>query len=154
VPVIELTLRTPGCAGAIARIVAQVPDVLVGAGTIVDASQPQRALDAGVQFLVSPGGTADLRHAMRDSGLPHLPGGDGVRDFMASAEGGYSEMKFFPAEAAGGAGYLKALHSPIPAMRLCPTGGVAAANAATYPALPVGSFSRRGHEQYGEKQCQ
>jgi 2-dehydro-3-deoxyphosphogluconate aldolase/(4S)-4-hydroxy-2-oxoglutarate aldolase len=135
-PIIELTLRTPAAMESIERIAAEVPEILVGAGTIVDTDQPKRAAAAGAQFLVSPGSTPRLRAAMRDSGLPHLPGVATVSEVMALLEDGYTEMKFFPAEAAGGAAYLRAIHSPIPAARFCPTGGITPTSLASYLALP------------------
>jgi 2-dehydro-3-deoxyphosphogluconate aldolase/(4S)-4-hydroxy-2-oxoglutarate aldolase len=131
-PVIELTLRTPAAMQAIERIAAEVPDILVGAGTIVTTCQPKQAAAAGAQFLVSPGSTSDLRSAMRDSGLPHIPGVATVSEAMALLEEDYTEMKFFPAEAAGGAAYLRAIHSPLPAARFCPTGGITPANMPGY----------------------
>jgi 2-dehydro-3-deoxyphosphogluconate aldolase / (4S)-4-hydroxy-2-oxoglutarate aldolase len=135
-PIIELTLRTPAAMESIERIAAEVPDILVGAGTIVDTSQPKQAAAAGAQFLVSPGSTPRLRAAMRDSGLPHLPGVATVSEVLTLLEDGYTEMKFFPAEAAGGAAYLRAIHSPIPAARFCPTGGITPTSLASYLALP------------------
>jgi 2-dehydro-3-deoxyphosphogluconate aldolase/(4S)-4-hydroxy-2-oxoglutarate aldolase len=135
-PIIELTLRTPAAMDAIERIAAEVPEILVGAGTIVEANQPKKAAAAGAQFLVSPGSTRDLRAAMRDSGLPHLPGVATVSEVLTLLEDGYTDMKFFPAEAAGGAEYLRAIHSPVPAARFCPTGGVSPTNLTDYLALP------------------
>ena len=135
-PIIELTLRTPAAMDAIERIAAEVPEIIVGAGTIVDVNQPKQAAAAGAQFLVSPGSTRDLRAAMRDSGLPHLPGVATVSEVLTLLEDGYTNMKFFPAEAAGGAAYLRAIHSPVPAARFCPTGGVSPTNLTDYLALP------------------
>jgi 2-dehydro-3-deoxyphosphogluconate aldolase / (4S)-4-hydroxy-2-oxoglutarate aldolase len=135
-PIIELTLRTPAALNAIERIAADVPDIIVGAGTIVDTGQPKQALAAGAQFLVSPGSTRDLRAAMRDTGLPHLPGVATVSEVMTLLEDGYTDMKFFPAEAAGGVPYLRAIHSPVPAARFCPTGGITPANMAEYLQTP------------------
>jgi 2-dehydro-3-deoxyphosphogluconate aldolase / (4S)-4-hydroxy-2-oxoglutarate aldolase len=135
-PIIELTLRTPVALPAIERIAAEVPEIIVGAGTIVDAGQAKQALAAGAQFLVSPGSTADLRAAMRDTGLPHLPGVATVSEVMALLEDGYTDMKFFPAEAAGGVPYLRAIHSPVPAARFCPTGGITPTNLAEYLKTP------------------
>ncbi|WP_072805559.1 bifunctional 4-hydroxy-2-oxoglutarate aldolase/2-dehydro-3-deoxy-phosphogluconate aldolase [Rhodococcoides yunnanense] len=135
-PVIELTLRTPVALDAIERIAAEVPDILVGAGTIVTPGQAKQAFDAGAQFLVSPGSTPNLTAAMRDTGLPHLPGAATVSEVLALLEAGYSELKFFPAEASGGANFLKSIHSPVPAARFCPTGGISTANASTYLSLP------------------
>jgi 2-dehydro-3-deoxyphosphogluconate aldolase/(4S)-4-hydroxy-2-oxoglutarate aldolase len=135
-PMIELTLRTPAALEAIKRIANEVPDILVGAGTIVDTWQPRQAAVAGAQFLVSPGSTPALRASMRDSGLPHLPGVATVSEVLKLLEHGYTEMKFFPAEAAGGAPYLRAIHSPVPAARFCPTGGITPTNMASYLKSP------------------
>jgi 2-dehydro-3-deoxyphosphogluconate aldolase/(4S)-4-hydroxy-2-oxoglutarate aldolase len=135
-PIIELTLRTPAALDAIERIAGEVPQILVGAGTIVDPGQAKRALAAGAQFLVSPGSTSALRTAMRDTGLPHLPGVSTVSEVIALLEEGYSEMKFFPAEAAGGARYLRAIHAPLPTARFCPTGGISPSNLAEYLDAP------------------
>lgn len=135
-PVIELTLRTPAALEAIQRIADEVPDILVGAGTIVDAAQAAQAAARGAQFLVSPGCTPSLREAMRDTGLPHLPGVATVSEVLELLEHGYTELKFFPAEPAGGAAYLRALQSPIPAARFCPTGGITPANMTDYLASP------------------
>lgn len=135
-PVIELTLRTPVALDAIAAIAAEVPEILVGAGTIVTPGQARQTADAGAQFLVSPGSTPALLTAMADSGLPFLPGTATVSEALAVLEAGFTEMKFFPAEASGGAAYLKAISSPLPAARFCPTGGITAATAPSYLALP------------------
>ena len=135
-PMIELTLRTPAALEAIKRIATEVPDILVGAGTIVDTYQPRQAAAAGAQFLVSPGSTPVLRAAMRDSGLPHLPGVATVSEVLTLLEHGYTEMKFFPAEPAGGAPYLRAIHSPVPAARFCPTGGITPSNLGDYLTSP------------------
>jgi len=135
-PAIELTLRTPEALEAIRAIAAEVPEILVGAGTIVAPGQAKLAADAGAQFLVSPGCTPSLRDAMRDSGLPHLPGVSTVSEVLELLEHGYIELKFFPAEPAGGSAYLRALQSPIPAARFCPTGGITPANMTDYLASP------------------
>ncbi|NPC44058.1 bifunctional 4-hydroxy-2-oxoglutarate aldolase/2-dehydro-3-deoxy-phosphogluconate aldolase [Nocardioides sp. zg-1230] len=135
-PVIELTLRTPVALDAIAAIAAEVPDILVGAGTITSPELVSRAVDAGAQFLVSPGTTPGLLREMAGSGVPFLPGTATVSEAMTVLEAGFSEMKFFPAEASGGATYLRSLASPLPAARFCPTGGITAATAPSYLALP------------------
>ncbi|HEX6518229.1 MAG TPA: bifunctional 4-hydroxy-2-oxoglutarate aldolase/2-dehydro-3-deoxy-phosphogluconate aldolase [Nocardioidaceae bacterium] len=135
-PVIELTLRTPVALDAIRAIAAEVPEIQVGAGTVVDATQAKQAAEAGASFLVSPGSTVALLQAMADTGLPHLPGVATVSEVLALLEQGYREMKFFPAEASGGVPFLKAVHSPVPAARFCPTGGISAGNAAAYLDLP------------------
>ncbi len=135
-PAIELTLRTPAALDAIAAITAEVPEILVGAGTIVAPDQAAEAADAGARFLVSPGATPSLLAAMTATGLPFLPGTATVSEVLAALEAGATELKFFPAEAAGGAAYLRALAAPVPAARFCPTGGITAATAPTYLALP------------------
>ncbi len=114
----------------------EVPEIFLGAGTIVEPSQAKQAASAGAQFLVSPGSTPTLLRAMTDSGLPHLPGVATVSEILTALEAGYTELKFFPAEAAGGASYLKSVSSPIPAARFCPTGGISTTNAHQYLALP------------------
>ena len=135
-PVIELTLRTPVALDAIAAIAAEVPDILVGAGTITSPELVSRAVKAGAQFLVSPGTTPGLLREMAWSGVPFLPGTATVSEAMAVLEAGYAEMKFFPAEASGGTPYLRSLASPLPAARFCPTGGITAATAPSYLSLP------------------
>ena len=135
-PVIELTLRTPVALDAIRAIAAEVPEILVGAGTIVTPGQAKEARDAGAQFLVSPGSTPSLLGAMGDTGLPFLPGTATVSEVLAVLEAGHTELKFFPAEASGGAAFLKSVAAPVPAARFCPTGGITAATAPSYLALP------------------
>ena len=135
-PVIELTLRTPVALDAIRAIASEVPEILVGAGTIVTPGQAKEALDAGAQFLVSPGSTPSLLGAMADTGLPFLPGTSTVSEVLTVLEAGFTEMKFFPAEASGGAPWLKSIASPVPDARFCPTGGITAASAPGYLALP------------------
>ncbi|GAA1443327.1 bifunctional 4-hydroxy-2-oxoglutarate aldolase/2-dehydro-3-deoxy-phosphogluconate aldolase [Mycobacterium cookii] len=134
-PVIELTLRTPVALEAIAAIAADVPEILVGAGTVTSPALVGRAVEAGAQFLVSPGTTPTLLREMAGSGVPFLPGTATVCEAMAVLEAGVTEMKFFPAEASGGAAYLRSLASPLPAARFCPTGGITAATAPSYLAL-------------------
>lgn len=136
VPVIELTLRTPVALRCIAEIATRVPEILVGAGTIVTPGQAGDAASAGAQFLVSPGTTDRLACAMQDTGLPHLPGAATVSEVLRLLELGYSEMKLFPAEVSGGVGFLKAIGAPVPQARFCPTGGITEATAPSYLALP------------------
>jgi len=135
VPVIELTLRTPAALACIEQIATRVPEILVGAGTIVTPEQAKDAVSAGAQFLVSPGTTDDLAAAMQDTGLPHLPGAATVSEVLRLLELGYREMKFFPAEVSGGVGFLKAIGAPVPQARFCPTGGVTSASAPSYLSL-------------------
>ncbi|MFB9767329.1 bifunctional 4-hydroxy-2-oxoglutarate aldolase/2-dehydro-3-deoxy-phosphogluconate aldolase, partial [Nocardioides kongjuensis] len=135
-PAIELTLRTPAALDAIRLIAAEVPEIALGAGTIVTPSQASAAVAAGAGFLVSPGCTPALLAAMQDTGVPFLPGTSTVSEVMSVLEAGVTEMKFFPAEAAGGAPYLRAVSGPLPQARFCPTGGVTPASAPGYLALP------------------
>ncbi|RFU37701.1 bifunctional 4-hydroxy-2-oxoglutarate aldolase/2-dehydro-3-deoxy-phosphogluconate aldolase [Actinomadura logoneensis] len=133
---IEVTLRTPAALAAIERIAAEVPDAVVGAGTVVEPSDAERSLRAGAEFLVSPGCTPALRDAMTATGLPFLPGVSSASEAMALLEHGITAMKFFPAEAAGGVPFLKALGGPLPRVRFCPTGGITPESAPRYLALP------------------
>uniref|UniRef100_A0AAU2AH37 2-dehydro-3-deoxy-phosphogluconate aldolase n=1 Tax=Streptomyces sp. NBC_00093 TaxID=2975649 RepID=A0AAU2AH37_9ACTN len=135
-PAIEVTLRTPVALDAIRAIADGVPDAVVGVGTVISPGQVSDALAAGARFLVSPGWTDVLLESMRASGVPFLPGVSTTSEVVALLERGVREMKFFPAEAAGGAAYLKALAGPLPQARFCPTGGVGPANAPEYLALP------------------
>lgn len=136
VPVVELTLRTPAALEAVANVAREVPEVLVGAGTVVEPAQAQAAAEAGARFLVSPGSTPRLLDAMAETGLPHLPGVATVSEALALLERGLTEMKLFPAEASGGVAFLKSLASPLPGARFCPTGGITAESASGYLALP------------------
>lgn len=135
-PVIEVTLRTEAALESIRRIAAEVPDAVIGAGTIVSAGNAKDALAAGSRFLVSPGCTERLRAAMADTGLPFLPGVATASEAMALLEQGVTAMKFFPAKAAGGAPYLKSIGGPLPQIRFCPTGGITLETAPDYLGLP------------------
>ncbi|GAA2141919.1 bifunctional 4-hydroxy-2-oxoglutarate aldolase/2-dehydro-3-deoxy-phosphogluconate aldolase [Streptomyces synnematoformans] len=135
-PAVEVTLRTPAALDAIRAIAAEVPDAVVGAGTVLSAGAVDASAAAGARFLVSPGTTDRLLAAMAASGLPCLPGVSTASEAMGLLERGVTEMKFFPAEASGGAAYLKSLGSPLPRARFCPTGGITAESAPRYLALP------------------
>jgi 2-dehydro-3-deoxyphosphogluconate aldolase/(4S)-4-hydroxy-2-oxoglutarate aldolase len=134
--VIELTLRTAVALEAIERIAAEVPQIVVGAGTVVDSENAKAAAAAGAQFLVSPGSPPALLDAMADTDLPVLPGCATISEAMALRARGITEVKFFPAQASGGAPFLAAVHGPLPDLRFCPTGGITPANAPDYLALP------------------
>ncbi len=133
---IEITLRTPAGLPSIERLAAEVPEITVGAGTITEPGQAERAAKAGARYLVTPGSTERLLTEITDTGLPYLAGASTVSEAMRLAELGATGLKFFPAEASGGAAYLKALHGPLPDLRFCPTGGITPENARTYLALP------------------
>ncbi|HEY4418544.1 MAG TPA: bifunctional 4-hydroxy-2-oxoglutarate aldolase/2-dehydro-3-deoxy-phosphogluconate aldolase [Pseudonocardia sp.] len=136
VPIMELTLRTPVALESIARVAEQVPDMLVGAGTITRPEQATMAVAAGARFLVSPGSPEPLVTAMLAERVPVLPGVATATEALALLRHGITEMKFFPAGPAGGPSYLEALAGPLPGVTFCPTGGVNHANAADYLALP------------------
>lgn len=133
--VIELTLRTPVALEAIERIASGVPEIEVGAGTVVSPEQAKLAADAGAKFLVSPGATPTVLDAMAGTGVPSLPGCATLSEVMALRERGITEVKFFPAAASGGPAFLGAVQSPLPDMRFCPTGGITPTNAGDYLAL-------------------
>ncbi|MCX4701208.1 bifunctional 4-hydroxy-2-oxoglutarate aldolase/2-dehydro-3-deoxy-phosphogluconate aldolase [Streptomyces sp. NBC_01373] len=135
-PAIEVTLRTPVALDAIRAIAGEVPEAVVGAGTVLTPEQVTESVAAGARFLVSPGWTDVLLEAMRASGVPFLPGVSTTSEVVALLERGVREMKFFPAQAAGGTAYLKSLSGPLPQARFCPTGGIGPANAAEYLSLP------------------
>ncbi|MFF8190027.1 bifunctional 4-hydroxy-2-oxoglutarate aldolase/2-dehydro-3-deoxy-phosphogluconate aldolase [Streptomyces bobili] len=135
-PAIEVTLRTPAALGAIREIAGAVPDAVVGAGTVITPDQVTACRAAGARFLVSPGWTDALLTAMRASGLPFLPGVSTTSEVVALLERGVREMKFFPAQAAGGTAYLRSLAGPLPQARFCPTGGIGPDNVPEYLALP------------------
>lgn len=135
-PAIEVTLRTPAALDGIRAIAEQVPEAVVGAGTVITPEQVSRCVAAGARFLVSPGWTESLLAAMRGSGVPFLPGVSTTSEVVALLERGVREMKFFPAQAAGGTAYLKSLAGPLPDARFCPTGGITEAGAPEYLALP------------------
>ncbi|CAM5317072.1 2-dehydro-3-deoxy-phosphogluconate aldolase OS=Streptomyces tendae OX=1932 GN=eda PE=3 SV=1 [Streptomyces tendae] len=135
-PAIEVTLRTPVALDAIRAIAGEVPGAVVGAGTVITSEQVAEVVTAGARFLVSPGWTDALVEAMRASGVPFLPGVSTTSEVVALLERGVREMKFFPAEAAGGTAYLKALAAPLPQARFCPTGGIGPDSAPEYLALP------------------
>ena len=133
---VEVTLRTPAALEAIRRVAAEVEEAVVGAGTVLDAGQFEAAQAAGARFIVSPGLTREVLAAAAGSAVPLLPGAITPGEIMAAREAGLDFLKFFPAEQAGGAAFLKALASPFSGIRFCPTGGVGPENAADYLGLP------------------
>jgi 2-dehydro-3-deoxyphosphogluconate aldolase/(4S)-4-hydroxy-2-oxoglutarate aldolase len=133
---LEVTLRTPAALDAIRAMVDAAPDAVVGAGTLMSPLDVKEAAAAGARFGVSPGFTDRLLDAAEDAGLPMLPGVATPGEAMRAAERGLDVLKFFPAEQNGGAAVLKAWASPLAKIRFCPTGGVGAANAPAYLALP------------------
>jgi len=135
-PVLEVTLRTANALKAIETIARAVPGANVGAGTIINPDDYQRAVDSGSSFIVSPGITPELLDYGITSDIPYLPGIQTVSEMMTAIQRGYQRFKFFPAEISGGTAALKALSGPFADIRFCPTGGIRAHTAADYLALP------------------
>lgn len=133
-PALEVTLRTPVALDAI-RVMAEVPGGAVGAGTLLTPADVKAAKAAGATFGVSPGATERILDACAEHDLPLLPGAATASEIMALLEKGYMVQKFFPAEQAGGAAYLKSIGSPIPQVGFCPTGGISLKNARDYLGL-------------------
>jgi 2-dehydro-3-deoxyphosphogluconate aldolase/(4S)-4-hydroxy-2-oxoglutarate aldolase len=133
---LEVTFRAAGAAEAIRSIRRAVPDVLVGAGTVLTVRQAAEALDAGATFIVAPGTSPAVVESVLAAGAAMLPGVATPSEIEANLGRGLSTMKLFPAEVLGGAAFLRAVHGPYPAVRFVPTGGISAANLADYLALP------------------
>jgi 2-dehydro-3-deoxyphosphogluconate aldolase/(4S)-4-hydroxy-2-oxoglutarate aldolase len=140
-PVLEVTMRTPAALDAI-REMKKVPGAIVGAGTVINPGQFAQAMEAGAEFIVSPGLTERLAEPIIASGVPYLPGIANSADLMRGLDLGLTHFKFFPAEANGGLKALKSLAAPFYQCKFCPTGGVSEANAREWlafePVLCVG----------------
>lgn len=134
-PVLEVTLRTPRALQVIEEM-AKVPGAVVGSGTVRSPLQMGHSVDAGAKFMVSPGASPRLLEAADEVSIPLLPGIGTPTEAMTAHEHGYYFLKFFPAEALGGAAVLKAFASPLSDITFCPTGGIDAVKAKTYLALP------------------
>ncbi|CAM3268387.1 bifunctional 4-hydroxy-2-oxoglutarate aldolase/2-dehydro-3-deoxy-phosphogluconate aldolase [Cupriavidus taiwanensis] len=135
-PLLEITLRTPVALEAIRAVAAALPQACVGAGTVLNAEQLHAVREAGAQFAVSPGLTPALAAGAQGAGISLLPGVATASEAMAALEAGFTFLKFFPAQAAGGVPMLKSLGGPLPQLHFCPTGGIDAALAPSYLALP------------------
>lgn len=135
-PLLEITLRTPVALQAMEAVARALPQAVVGAGTVLTVDQLHAVRDAGAQFAVSPGLTPKLAEGAQGAGISLLPGVATASEAMFALESGFSFLKFFPAEAAGGAPMLKSLYGPLAQVKFCPTGGIDLARAATYLALP------------------
>lgn len=133
---LEVTLRTPQALACIEAIAKQVPDAVLGAGTVRSPADAQAAARAGARFAVSPGYTPSVGQACRDAGLALLPGVATGSEIMQAQEDGFTELKFFPALQAGGVAMLKAWSGPFFDVRFCPTGGITAQNASDFLLLP------------------
>lgn len=133
---LEVTLRTPAALEAIKLIAEQVPEAVVGAGTVTNAEQLNAVIAAGAKFAISPGMTRELLQAGKDAGIPLIPGIASISELMEGMGLGYSHFKFFPAEAAGGVKTLKSIYGPFADIRFCPTGGINEQNYREYLSLP------------------
>jgi len=133
---LEITLRTDAALDVIKAMSDEIEDAVIGAGTILSAKDYEAAEKAGAKFIVSPGINGDILDAADDSDIPLLPGTATASEVLSLREEGYRVMKFFPAEQAGGAPYLKALSSPLSDIKFCPTGGISLQNAPDYLKLP------------------
>lgn len=133
---LEVTLRTPHALQVLETLARHCPDAITGAGTIANSTQLQQAVDAGAQFLISPGLTPTLLETAVAGNVPLIPGISTLSELMQGMEYGLHHFKFFPAQAAGGISMLKAIAGPFPDIRFCPTGGISPDNACDYLALP------------------
>jgi 2-dehydro-3-deoxyphosphogluconate aldolase/(4S)-4-hydroxy-2-oxoglutarate aldolase len=135
-PVAEVTFRSDAAAASIAAIAAEVPEMLLGAGTVLTEAQVAAAVEAGAQFLVTPGFNPAVVAAARRAGVPIVPGINNPTGVEAAMAEGLGAVKFFPAEPTGGVPFLKALAGPYAQMRFIPTGGIGPGNLGSYLALP------------------
>lgn len=133
---LEITLRTPVAVEAIKQIKQALPDAYVGTGTVIDKATFDASIEAGADFMVSPGVNEELLVLATQSDVPFLPGAATPSEVMQLASKGFKFLKFFPAEAAGGVPMLKSIHGPLPQVKFCPTGGISLASASSYLALP------------------
>lgn len=131
-PAIELTLRTPVAMDALSMLKRELPDVVVGAGTVLTVAQMRQAIDVGADFLVTPGTPAHMADALADAALPVVPGAASPTELLALLARGFRVCKLFPATAVGGLAMIKGVAGPIPELKLCPTGGITEATAADY----------------------
>ena len=132
---IEITLRTPAALDAIRAVASEAPEMIVGAGTVLNEKDLSAAIEAGAKYALSPGGTPKLMKAARKAAIPFVPGVATASEIQRGLELGYTCFKFFPAEQLGGVSALKALAGPLPNVRFCPTGSITLEKAPAYLAL-------------------
>lgn len=132
---IEITLRTSAALDAIQQLAKHLPEICVGAGTILTKENATQAKNSGAKFCVSPGTTSSIINACDESNIPLLPGASTVSEMLRLSEAGFSEIKFFPASAAGGIQFIKSLASPLPKLKFCPTGGISLDTASEWLSL-------------------
>jgi len=136
VKVLEVTLRTPAALDVISTIAKELPEAIIGSGTVTNRQQLQQSYDAGAKFAISPGLTKDLLQAGNEGNIALIPGISSISELMDGADYGYDHLKFFPAEASGGVKAIKSIGGPFPDIRFCPTGGINLNNVRDYLALP------------------
>jgi 2-dehydro-3-deoxyphosphogluconate aldolase/(4S)-4-hydroxy-2-oxoglutarate aldolase len=136
VKVLEVTLRTAAALDVISAIAKELPEAIVGSGTVTNRKQLQQSYDAGAKFAISPGLTKDLLQAGNEGNIALIPGISSISELMDGADYGYDHLKFFPAEASGGVNAIKSIGGPFPDIRFCPTGGINLNNVRDYLALP------------------
>lgn len=134
--VMEITMRTGAALDAVRALSAEIPEAIVGVGTVLEPRQFAEARKAGAQFAISPGFSPRMIDAAADAGLAYLPGATTPSEMMQAFELGLTTLKFFPAENVGGASMLNSLASPFPMLKFCPTGGINLNNVRNYLALP------------------
>ncbi len=136
IKVLEVTLRTSAALEVISAIAKELPEAIVGSGTVTNRQQLQQSYDAGAKFAISPGLTKDLLQAGNEGNIALIPGISSISELMDGADYGYDHLKFFPAEASGGVNAIKSIGGPFPDIRFCPTGGINLGNVRDYLALP------------------
>jgi 2-dehydro-3-deoxyphosphogluconate aldolase/(4S)-4-hydroxy-2-oxoglutarate aldolase len=136
IKVLEVTLRTPAALDVISIIAKELPEAVVGSGTVTNRQQLQQSVDAGAKFAISPGLTTDLLQAGNEGEIALIPGISSISDLMDASDLGYDHLKFFPAEASGGVNAIKSIGGPFPDITFCPTGGINLKNIRDYLALP------------------
>lgn len=135
VRVLEVTLRTPAALDVISAIAKELPEAVIGSGTVTNAHQLQQTIDAGAKFAISPGLTKGLLKAGNEGSIALIPGVSTISELMDASDVGYDHLKFFPAEASGGVGAIKSIAAPFPGIKFCPTGGINLQNVRDYLAL-------------------
>lgn len=135
IKVLEVTLRTPAALDVISAIAKELPEAVIGSGTVTNRHQLQQSYDAGAKFSISPGLTKDLLQAGKEGNIALIPGISSISELMDAADYGYDHLKFFPAEASGGVNAIKSIGGPFPDISFCPTGGINIDNIRDYLAL-------------------
>lgn len=136
VKVLEVVLRTPAALDVISIIAKELPEAIIGSGTVTNRQQLQQSYDAGAKFAISPGLTKDLLQAGNESNIALIPGVASISELMDACDYGYDHLKFFPAEASGGVNTIKSIGGPFPDIKFCPTGGINLKNIRDYLVLP------------------